>query len=93
MTSNPELSQKLLHLNPVSFTYKNDETNEVQYGLIDEEVNQILPEFVNATPNSTENDVTSIKYHLLPALLLQEIINLNKRIADLENKLNQHLSK
>lgn len=70
-------------LRPVTFTFKDDKSNNIQWGLIAEEVNDIEPRLV-----ATDQDGLpfSIKYHELPALLLNELQKLAKRISILEGK-------
>jgi len=65
-----DVSGKLLQLNPVSFIYKEDEKNEVQYGLIAEEVAKVYPELVQY---DQEGKPFTVYYHLLTPLLLSEL--------------------
>jgi len=63
-------SAKIYDLNPVSFVYNGDETNTLQYGLIAEEVQQVFPELI-----IYDNDglPLTVRYEMLPALLLHEV--------------------
>jgi len=72
---------KFLELNPVSFLYKHDPTY-LQYGLIAEEVEEIIPELVSYEGETVE----SVKYHLLHAFYIKTIQQLSKRIDELEEK-------
>ena len=63
-------SEKLRQLRPVTFEYKNDESNTRQIGLIAEEVAKVFPELV---VNDLEGQPYSIRYQILPVLLLQEL--------------------
>lgn len=74
----------LLSLRPVNFTYKSDPDATLQYGLIAEEVAEIMPELVAYDQNG---DPLTVHYHLLPSLLLQELKKALKRIEALEEKL------
>lgn len=74
------ISEKLMMLRPVSFTYIGDESKEVQYGFIAEEVAAIFPELVLYDENGNPY---SIKYHLLYALLLDEIQTNHQAISEL----------
>ena len=65
-----DTSDNIHKLRPVTFTYKNDETKTIEYGLIAEEVDEIYPELVARDEN---DQPYSIRYHVLPALLLNEI--------------------
>ena len=73
-------SEVIYSLRPVVFNYIKDESKSKHYGLIAEEVQEVCPELVlydNGEPSS-------VAYHELPALLLNEIKKLNKRIYELE---------
>ena len=55
---------------PVTFRYKEDSTGTLQYGLIAEEVARGYPE---AVTYGADGKVEPAAYHLLPAMLLNEI--------------------
>lgn len=77
----PEMSQRVLALRPVQFTYKvpfADGTQPVQYGLIAEEVEQVMPELV---AYNDAGEVETVTYHVLPALLLNEVQRLERERA------------
>lgn len=85
------LSGKIYALNPVSFTYKNTEPEETEYGLIAEEVAEILPDFVIYDDNG---DALTVKYQNFLPLILKELQRLNEinsyqrvRITVLEEKI------
>jgi hypothetical protein len=67
----------LMQLRPVSFRYKG--ATPIQYGLIAEEVDQIIPSLVARDSNG---DPMSVKYHELPALLLSKIQRQQKALDD-----------
>lgn len=69
-------------LRPVSFVYKNDETQRTQYGLIAEEVALIMPELVEYQ----DGQPYTVHYHMLAPLLLAEIKDLKSRICKLEQQ-------
>jgi hypothetical protein len=65
-------------LRPVQFRYRQafaDGSTPLQYGLIAEEVQEVLPELV-ATDD--EGQPASVKYHVLPALLLADVQRLER---------------
>jgi hypothetical protein len=68
------LSRRLLELQPVAFRYRQHVATSpetpVQFGLIAEDVAEVFPELVVYDNN---NRPTSIKYHLLSSLLLNEL--------------------
>ncbi len=67
-----EESEGLMRLRPVTFRYKRemDPTGSRQYGLIAEEVEEVLPELVTY---GRDGRVETVKYHVLPTLLLNEV--------------------
>ena len=76
-----EASRAIFDLRPVRFTYKQpfaDGTTPLQYGLIAEEVAEVLPELV-AYGNDGEPE--TVKYHVLPTLLLAEVQRLEHERA------------
>lgn len=74
-------SSAIMNLRPVTFTYKSDTTNSMQFGLIAEEAVDVLPRLV---VKDAEGRPETIKYHDLPALLLNEIQKLRKDVNDLK---------
>jgi hypothetical protein len=70
-----EASAGLFRLRPVSFRYKEDATGARQYGLIAEEVEQVYPELVT---HDEHGKIMSVRYDMLPALLLNEVQKLAK---------------
>ncbi|MCA9511345.1 MAG: tail fiber domain-containing protein [Myxococcales bacterium] len=89
-----DASDVLMKLRPVVFHYTEEAvgkeaSGELQYGLIAEEVADIAPELV--APGA-DGAPYSVKYHVLPALLLNEvqqqraeIARLRSRVAELEH--------
>jgi hypothetical protein len=73
-----DVSEKIYELNPVSFVYNMDETNSIQYGLIAEEVDAVLPELVAYEEDGTP---LTVRYEVLPVLLLNEM---HKQKAEIE---------
>ena len=68
-----DVTDAVSRLRPVSFRYKQpfaDGSTPVQYGLIAEEVEQVLPELV---AYDEHGDPAIVKYHALPSLLLAEV--------------------
>jgi hypothetical protein len=72
------VSAALQRLRPVQFRYLQaftDGSTPVQYGLIAEEVQDVLPELVAL---DDRGEPASVKYHVLPALLLAEVQRLER---------------
>jgi len=74
-------SEVIYKLRPVKFTLKKNPEFGVQTGLIAEEVLEVASRLVAL---DDEGLPASVSYHELPALLLNEIQKLNKRIESLE---------
>jgi len=71
----------VLDLRPVVFSYKADLNHTQQYGLIAEEVKEVMPHLV---VYDKEGHPDSVKYHELPIFLLVEIQKLKKEIEMLK---------
>lgn len=71
----------VLALRPVNFTYKSDKGNKMQYGLIAEEVEEVMQDLV---AYNQEGQPESVKYHELPVLLLKEIQKLKADVEELK---------
>jgi len=71
------LSKKIFQLRPVAFIYKEDQSRSEEYGLIAEEVDEILPSLVI---KGEDGSPESVKYHSLPVLLLNELIEIDNLI-------------
>lgn len=71
-------SNALMQLQPVTFNYISDQTKKKQYGLIAEQVAQVFPDLV---VYDKDGQPETIKYHDLPAILLNELKNQRNAIA------------
>ena len=65
-----DVTDALMELRPVVFTYKSDATGRTQYGLIAEEVAEVFPELV---AHSADGQIESVRYSLLSSMLLNEL--------------------
>jgi len=75
-------SSKIYKLRPVSFTWK--KSGDRSFGMIGEEVASILPEIVAF---NSDGSVEGIAYQMLPTLIVNEMIKLQNRVEELENKI------
>ena len=73
-----DASSRLLELRPVTFHYKTQPDGPLQYGLIAEEVEQVMPELV---VRDATGRVETVAYQELPAMLLNELQKEQKQIA------------
>lgn len=72
------VSREILRLRPVEFTYRQpftDGSKPRQFGLIAEEVAEVMPELV---ARDADGRVETVKYHVLPTLLLAELQRLER---------------
>lgn len=77
-------SSRLYDLRPVLFNFKEDPEKKMASGLIAEEVDKVMPDLV---VYDEDNMPYSVKYHELPAMLLNEIKKLKSRIEELEKRI------
>jgi len=77
-----DASSNILELRPVTFVYNADESNTTQYGLIAEEVDKVFPSLV---VYNQEGNPETLKYHVLPVLLLNEMKKQQLSINDLKS--------
>lgn len=77
-------SDALMKLRPVTYSYKSDPANSMQYGLIAEEVAEVMPHIV--TYDAYGHPYT-VRFHEIPVILLNEVQKLAKRVEQLEAKL------
>lgn len=82
-----DASALLWQLRPVTFRYTpdRDPSGSRQFGLIAEEVEQVFPELVAYGRDGLPE---TVKYHLLPALLLNELQKEYARVKELEARLS-----
>ena len=66
-----KLSEGILALRPVTFHWKNDNTNEPEFGLVAEEVAQVNLDWITRNP---QGEVTGVRYETIPVLLLNEFL-------------------
>ena len=93
------IGNSVQQLRPVQFRYREaaaDGTRPVQYGLIAEDVAGVLPELV---AYSADGQIETVKYHVLPTLLIAEVQRLEreraalaKEIAELRALINARLT-
>jgi hypothetical protein len=78
-----ETSSAMMQLRPVTFKYKSHTDDVLQYGLIAEEVQQVMPGIVNL---DQEGNPFTVRYHDLVPMLLNELQKLAARVTELEAK-------
>ena len=83
------VSRGIFDLRPVQFTYRQpfaDGSTPVQYGLIAEEVEQAMPALVAYGADGTPE---TVKYHVLPTLLLAEVQRLEREREALTDEVRE----
>ncbi len=85
ITDLADKDQQLNSLRPVAFRYNEQTDDKLQYGLIAEEVAEIMPELVI---HNEQGDIQSVAYHMLPILLLQQHQKQQKLLADYAQQLD-----
>lgn len=77
-------SEKLQQLRPVQFRYKKyEDSSKLEYGLIAEDVEGVLPDLV---VYDAEGSPETVQYHKLFGLMLAEIQRLSKEVEGLKAK-------
>lgn len=82
-----DIGNSVQQLRPVQFRYREaaaDGARPVQYGLIAEEVAGVLPELV---AHSADGQIETVKYHILPTLLIAEVQRLERERAALAREI------
>ncbi len=77
-------SEKLYDLRPVSFNYKGDNSSSLQYGLIAEEVEEVMPEIVSY---DEEGNPETVSYSKLISPMLNEIQQLKEENEELKKRI------
>jgi Chaperone of endosialidase len=74
-------SEAILGLRPVTFRYKNDQTNTPQFGLIAEEVAEVNPDLVVRDKNG---EIHTVRYDGVNAMLLNEFLKEHRAVERLK---------
>lgn len=74
--------ENILNLRPVSFNFKDDDSKKIQFGLIAQDVDKIIPEVVN----KTNPDKLTVNYTAIIPVLIGAIQELKAEIELLKNK-------
>jgi hypothetical protein len=79
----PDQSEKLMQLEPVNFTFKNDPTSLMQYGLIAEDAGKIYPELL---AYDKDGQIFSINYFAFIPILIAQIQHQEREIQQLKEQ-------
>jgi hypothetical protein len=74
-----KISEGILALKPVTFHFKNDDTNYPQFGLIAEDVAEVNPDWITRDP---QGEIYGVRYETIPVLLLNEFLKEHKKVEE-----------
>ena len=77
-----KISEGILALRPVTFHWKNDNTNEPEFGLVAEEVAEVNLDWITRNP---QGEISGVRYETIPILLLNEFLKEHKKVEDLKS--------
>lgn len=89
------LINKVYDLEPVSFIMNGDSNNNINYGLIAEEVRDVIPELVvfqDGLDDDGKKSVLTVKYQYLAPLLLGAVKQLKEENIEMKKQIQQLLS-
>ena len=76
-------STTVLALKPVTFHYKDDNTNALQFGLVAEEVAKVNPDLV---VRNDKGELNTVRYEAVNAMLLNEFLKEHRKVQAEEGK-------
>jgi septal ring factor EnvC (AmiA/AmiB activator) len=79
-------SEAIFSLRPVTFHYKNDETNTPQFGLIAEDVARVNPALIGV---DKEGKPYCVRYEEVNAMLLNEFLKEHKKVEEQQATIEQ----
>ena len=74
-----KLSEGILALRPVTFHWKNDNTNEPEFGLVAEDVAEVNLDWITRNP---QGEISGVRYETIPILLLNEFLKEHKKVEE-----------
>jgi hypothetical protein len=74
-----KMSEGILALRPVTFHWKNDNTNEPEFGLVAEEVAEVNLDWITRNP---QGEISGVRYETIPILLLNEFLKEHKKVEE-----------
>ena len=78
--------EKVLQLNPVRFTLKDDAEKKEKIGFIAQEVEALYPEYVMVSVDNDGEETRYLDYSQMVSILCKAIQELTKKVEMLENK-------
>ena len=80
--------EKVLQLNPVSFTLKSDKDKKERIGFIAQEVEELFPQYVTVSIGDDNEETRYLDYSQMVSVLCKAIQEQQKKIEALEAKIN-----
>ena len=74
-----KISEGILALKPVTFHFKDDDTNYPQFGLIAEDVAEVNPDWIT---RDSQGEIHGVRYDTIPVLLLNEFLKEHKKVEE-----------
>src|SRR6266508_1129206 len=74
-----KISEGVLALRPVTFHWKNDNTNEPEFGLVAEEVAEVNLDWITRNP---QGEISGVRYETIPILLLNEFLKEHRKVEE-----------
>ena len=74
-----KISEGILALKPVTFHWKNDNTNQPEFGLVAEDVAEVNLDWIT---RDEKGEVIGVRYETIPVLLLNEFLKEHKKVED-----------
>ena len=84
-----ETISKVMQLNPVNYTYKNDITRRNQNGFIAQEVQELFPELVSEKKNEHGESFLTLRYDAFGVLAIKTIQEQQKEIETLKEEISE----
>ena len=84
-------TEKIMAMNPVKHKWKADQDADAVHGFIAQEMMEIMPEAVSGDPEGEE--MMSMDYGRITPVLVAALQEANKKITDLENRIQEMESK
>ena len=78
-------SEAILALKPVTFSYKSDSTNRLEFGLIAEDVAQVNPDLA---VRNEKGEIYTVRYDAVNAMLLNEFLKARRQIDAQQKQIN-----
>jgi sorbitol-specific phosphotransferase system component IIBC len=88
ITINDELTNKLMKIKPMQYSFKDDRQKKIHYGFIAQEFEAEFPELVAIKPDKTKQNLKSINYLEIIPLLVNKVQMMQKEIDELKDKIN-----